>query len=199
MDAGLLKAFLEVHRSRHFGNAAKNLFISQSAVSARIKQLEVELGIRLFTRDRNNIELTSAGEKFLFYAENILNTWNRARQDIAIPEGVDTLLSVAALPSIWDIFLEDWLVWVHKSNTNAALQADVMRTDSLIRTLLDGTVDLGFVFDPPKTPQLLVKELVPIPLIMVSSVDAIGVDEAVSSNYVFVSVYATAIMPSSPE
>ena len=55
MDIGLLKAFIEVYRTRHFGNAAKNLFISQSAVSARIRQLEDELGIRLFTRDRNNI------------------------------------------------------------------------------------------------------------------------------------------------
>lgn len=104
MDVGLLKAFLEVHRSKHFGHAAKNLFISQSAVSARIRQLEDELGVRLFSRDRNNIELTAAGKKFLVYAENILNTWNRAKQEIAIPEGIDTFLSVAGLPSIWDIF-----------------------------------------------------------------------------------------------
>lgn len=186
MDTGLLKAFLEVYRARHFGHAARNLFISQSAVSARIKQLEDELGIRLFTRDRNNIELTTAGKKFLIYAENILNTWNRARHEIAIPEGIDTLLSVAALPSIWDIFLEDWLTWVHKNNTSTALQADVMRSDSLIRNLLDGTVDLGFVFDPPKTPQLLVKELIPVPLIMVSSEKDITQEKAVNENYIFV-------------
>lgn len=163
MDVVLLKSFLEVHRSKHFGHAAKNLFISQSAVSARIKQLEDELGVRLFTRDRNNIELTSAGKKFLIYAENILNTWNKARQEIAVPEGIDTLLSVAALPSIWDIFLEDWLSWVHNDNVMTALQASVMRSDSLMRSLLDGTLDLGFVFDPPKTPQLLVKELLRFP------------------------------------
>ena len=186
MDAGLLKAFLEVNRSRHFGRAANNLFISQSAISARIKQLEEELGQRLFTRDRNNIELTTAGKKFLIYAENILNTWNRARQEIAIPEGIHTLLSIAAVPSIWDIFLEDWLAWTHKINTSTALNADVMRTDTIMRNLLDGTIDLGFVFDPPKTPQLLVKELVPIPLIMVSSQTSITAAEAIKANYIFV-------------
>lgn len=186
MDAGLLKAFLEVNRTRHFGRAAKNLFISQSAVSARIKLLEDELGIRLFTRERNNIELTTAGKKFLIYAENILTTWNKARQEIAIPEGSDTLLSVAALPSIWDIFLEDWLCWVHKSNLAAALQVHVMRSDSLMRDLLDGSLDLGFVFDPPKTPQILVKELIPVPLIMVSSEKGISSAEAISQNYIFV-------------
>lgn len=186
MDVGLLKAFLEVNRSRHFGRAANNLFISQSAVSARIKQLEDELGLRLFTRDRNNIELTTAGKKFLVYAENILNTWNRARQEIAVPEGVDTLLSIAALPSIWDIFLEDWLIWTHKSNASTALQADVMRTDSIMRNLLDGTIDLGFVFDPAKTPQILIKELIPVPLVMVSSERAISIENAVKENYIFV-------------
>lgn len=186
MDVGLLKAFIEVYRSRHFGRAAKNLFISQSAVSARIKQLEDELGTRVFTRDRNNIELTTAGKKFLNYAENILNTWNRARQEIATAEGIDTLLSIAALPSIWDIFLQDWLIWVHQNNTHTALQADVMQSDALIRNLLDGTLDLGFVFDPPRSPDLLIKELLPVPLIMVSTEKNLTAEQAVQENYIFV-------------
>jgi DNA-binding transcriptional LysR family regulator len=186
MDAGLLKAFLEVNRTRHFGRAANNLFISQSAISARIKQLEEELGQRLFTRDRNNIELTAAGMRFLKYAENILNTWNRARQEIAIADGVHTLLSIAAVPSIWDIFLEDWLAWTHKTNASTALNTDVMRSDTIMRNLLDGTIDLGFVFDPPKTPQLLVKELVPIQLIMVSSRPSVLSAKAISEDYILV-------------
>jgi DNA-binding transcriptional LysR family regulator len=186
MDMGQLKAFLEVNRSRHFGRAAKNLFISQSAVSARIKQLEDELGLRLFTRDRNNIELTNAGRKFLLYSENILNTWNKARQEIAIPEGATILLSIAALQSIWDIFLQDWLDWAHKYNSTMALQADVMRTETVMRNLLNGTIDLGFVFDPPRTSQLLVKELIPVPLVMVSSERTISAAQAVSENYIFV-------------
>lgn len=186
MDIGLLKAFIEVYRTRHFGNAAKNLFISQSAISARIRQLEDELGIRLFTRDRNNIDLTPAGKKFLSYAENLLNTWNLARQDIAIPEGISTLLSLAALPSIWDIFLENWLHWVHNNNKDLVLQADVTDSDTLMRRLLEGSLDLAFVFDPPKTPILCIKELCTVPLIMVSSSDGLAASEAISKNYVYV-------------
>ncbi len=186
MDVGLLKAFVEVYRSRHFGRAANNLFISQSAVSARIKQLEDELGTRLFTRDRNNIELTAAGKKFLNYAENLLTTWNRAKQEIAIPEGVETLLNIAALPSIWDILMEDWLSWLYTHDESIALQTSVMRADSVIRNLLDGTLDLGVVFDPPKTPELLIKELMPVPLILVSSEPDILATEAVTTNYIFV-------------
>ncbi len=186
MDIGLLKAFLEIHRMRHFGRAARNLFISQSAISARIRQLEEEVGTRLFTRDRNNIELTPAGLKFLGYAENITNTWHRARQELAVPEGVSTFLSIAALPSIWDIFLDDWLIWLYKSDNNIALQTDVMDSDSLNRNLLNGVLDLGFVFDPPKSPQLIATEVTPVPLIMVSTHENVSASEVMDGDYIFV-------------
>ncbi|CAK8739831.1 HTH-type transcriptional regulator HdfR [Sodalis praecaptivus] len=61
MDTELLKTFLEVSRTRHFGRAAEALYLTQSAVSFRIRQLETQLGVSLFTRYRNNIRLTAAG------------------------------------------------------------------------------------------------------------------------------------------
>lgn len=60
MDTELLKTFLEVSRTRHFGRAAEALYLTQSAVSFRIRQLENQLGVNLFTRHRNNIRLTSS-------------------------------------------------------------------------------------------------------------------------------------------
>jgi LysR family transcriptional regulator, flagellar master operon regulator len=186
MDAGLLKAFIEVYRARHFGRAANNLFISQSAISARIKQLEEELGVRLFTRDRNNIELTAAGKKFLVYAENILNSWNRAKQEIAIPEGIEQSISIAALPSLWDIYLDDWLLWLRSEHRSVALQASVMRSDTILHGLLDGSVDVGFVFDPPKTARFIVKSLDKVPLILVSTTAGTSAQEAIRQNYILV-------------
>ena len=65
MDIDLLKTFVEVVRTRHFGKAAENLYITQSAVSFRIRQLEQGLGVNLFIRQRNNIQLTAPGERLL--------------------------------------------------------------------------------------------------------------------------------------
>ncbi|STJ14388.1 LysR-family transcriptional regulator (H-NS-dependent flhD regulator) [Escherichia coli] len=48
MDTELLKTFLEVSRTRHFGRAAESLYLTQSAVSFRIRQLENQLGVNLF-------------------------------------------------------------------------------------------------------------------------------------------------------
>jgi hypothetical protein len=82
VDTELLKTFLEVSRTRHFGRAAEALYLTQSAVSFRIRQLENQLGVNLFTRHRNNIRLTSAGENSC-PAETLMNTWQAARKEVA--------------------------------------------------------------------------------------------------------------------
>lgn len=186
MDTGLLKAFLEVHRTRHFGRAAGNLFLSQSAVSARIRQLEEELGTHLFVRHRNNIELTPAGRKFLGFAEAMLNTWNRARQEISVAEGMQSLLAIAALPSLWDAFLEDWLCQVPDILPDLALRADAGDTDSLLRQLQEGTLDLVLLFDPPGTAQFQLREVAPVALVMVSTREGCDCAAAIREGYVLV-------------
>ena len=82
MDINDFRTFLEVSRTRHFGQSARNLCVTQSAVSARIRQLEEALGKQLFIRQRNNIQLTPAGEQLLSYAEIITIAWSSARQTI---------------------------------------------------------------------------------------------------------------------
>lgn len=83
MDTELLKTFLEVQKTRHFGKAADNLYLTQSAVSFRIRQLEQSLGVTLFNRFRNNIQLTTAGEMLLPHAQAVLNAIAAAKQQIA--------------------------------------------------------------------------------------------------------------------
>jgi DNA-binding transcriptional LysR family regulator len=82
LDTELLKTFLEVQKTRHFGKAAENLYLTQSAVSFRIRQLEQSLGVPLFIRFRNNIQLTAAGELLLPHAEAVLTAIGAARQQI---------------------------------------------------------------------------------------------------------------------
>lgn len=186
MDAQLLKTFLEIYRTRHFGRAADNLHLSQSAVSARIRLLEDELGVTLFSRERNNIQLTAAGQKLLRHAENIVTTWNQVRQEMAMGEGGPELLSVGAVASLWDIALQDWVHWVYKECPEVGLIAEVHGAESLVRKLLEGSIDLGFLFDAPQLPELMVAETIPVPLIMVSSVQDLSPEDAVQTNYVMV-------------
>ncbi len=186
MDIGLLKTFLEVNRTRHFGQAADNLYLTQSAVSARIKLLEQSVGVPLFVRTRNNIELTPAGQKLLKYADTILNTWNRARQEIALDETNLTPFVVGGVPSLWDIFLQDWLNALSTNEPNLVVHAEVHGAETLVRRLLDFSMDVAFIFESIQMTELLVREVGDIELILVSSTPDQSIIEAVNQNYVLV-------------
>lgn len=186
MDIDLLRTFLEVHRTRHFGQAADNLFVTQSAVSARIKLLEETLGVPLFTRTRSNIQLTPMGQRFLRYAESLVTTWNRARQDVAAEREDAVLLAVGGVPSLWDIVLQAWLDWVYVGFPDAHVNAEVTGSDVILRRLLDGTLDLGFFFEAPQVGGLQAVPIMSVPLILVCSRPGVSVSEALGKDYVLV-------------
>lgn len=71
LSSNSLEAFLEVARSRHFTQAAKNLGLTQSALSQRILNLEKFLGTTLFIRDRAGPRLTPEGEQLLRHAQTL--------------------------------------------------------------------------------------------------------------------------------
>ena len=179
MDIGLLKTFLEVNRTRHFGQAAENLFLTQSAVSARIRLLEETVGVPLFTRTRNNIELTPAGQKLLKYADSILVTWNRARQDIAIEDSDQIPFAIGGVPSLWDILLQDWLNTISKSEPNLSIHAEVQTSEVLVKRLLEHTLDVAFLFESLQMTELSVEQVGNVKLIMVASTPNLSADEAV--------------------
>ena len=186
MDITLIRTFLEVNRCRHFGRAANNLCVTQSAVSARIRQLEEILGVDLFTRQRNNIDLTPAGAKFLRYADIMINAWFRACQDIAVEDSTQSLLSIGGTPSLWDIFLQDWLNEVTVALPNISINAEVHHADVLLRKLLDRTLDLTVGFDSMQTSEIELVEIRKISFVLVSSQPDQSADEAVNTDYVYV-------------
>jgi len=186
MDISLLKTFTEVNRTRHFGQAAENLFITQSAVSARIRLLEQTVGVPLFTRARNNIELTYAGEKLLKHADSIISAWNRAKQEIAVEDIAQIPLAVGGVPSLWDILLQQWLNNLIMRDPNVTVHAEVHGPEVLVRRLLDGALDLAFSFESLQMTELVVKEVATINLVLVSSKPDLNAEQAVKSDYVLV-------------
>jgi len=184
MDIDLLRTFLEVYRTRHFGRTAENLYLTQSAVSARIRLLEEMLGAPLFTRARNDIQLTPAGTRMLKYAEAILNAWNRARQDAALGEEDKVSLAIGASYSLWDILLQDWMHRLYGTMPRVALQAEAHGPEMLIRKLLDHALDVAFMFEPPQMAELEVREVALIKLIMVADRPGLSAREAVGNGYI---------------
>ncbi len=149
MDTELLKTFLEVSRTRHFGRAAEALYLTQSAVSFRIRQLENQLGVNLFTRHRNNIRLTAAGEKLLPYAETLMSTWQAARKEVAHTSRHHQF-SIGASASLWECMLSDWLSRLYHLQDNLQFEARIAQRQSLVKQLHERQLDLLITTETPK-------------------------------------------------
>ncbi|EGI0894152.1 HTH-type transcriptional regulator HdfR [Salmonella enterica] len=152
VDTELLKTFLEVSRTRHFGRAAEALYLTQSAVSFRIRQLENQLGVNLFTRHRNNIRLTTAGEKLLPYAETLMNTWQAARKEVAHTSRHNEF-SIGASASLWECMLNAWLgrlYQLQEPQSGLQFEARIAQRQSLVKQLHERQLDLLITTEAPK-------------------------------------------------
>lgn len=82
MDLHHLRAFLTVAEELHFGRAAARLHIAQPPLSRTIKQLERELGARLFDRTTRSVRLTTSGEALIEPAQQVLEAVGRAERAV---------------------------------------------------------------------------------------------------------------------
>jgi len=169
VDIELIKTFLEVKDCRHFGKASENLYLTQAAVSTRVRQLERYFGVTLFHRTRNNIQLTSAGERLVPHAENMLNTLRMAKQDVALASEQVTQISIAGTPNTWDVYIHDAISKIYIDQPHISLIAEILSREQLTRQLLERTLDFAILFDPPKVDELKIESLHMFKLIPVTT------------------------------
>jgi DNA-binding transcriptional LysR family regulator len=169
VDIELIKTFLEVKDCRHFGKAAENLYLTQAAVSTRIRQLERYFGVTLFQRSRNNIQLTLAGERLVPHAESMLNTLRMAKQDVALTSEQVTQISIAGTPNTWDVYIHDAISKIYIDQPHISLIAEILSREQLTRQLLERTLDVAILFDPPKVEELKIESLHMFKLIPVTT------------------------------
>lgn len=185
MDVKVFRTFLELARVRHFGRVAENLYITQAAVSARIKQLESYFDTQLFIRDRNNIKLTSAGERLISYAEVMVTTLQQAKLELSLDDGKALQLTLGGTPNIWDAYLQNCLSVVTDSFGGYGFMAEVMGREMLSRSLLERTLDMAFAFDQIKADELNCKKVADVVLVLVST-EQDSLDTVFDKKYVYV-------------
>lgn len=185
MDIELLRTFLEVARSRHFGQAGEALFITQAAVSARIKSLEQLLGVRLFDRVKRDIRLTPEGNHLVSRADRLIAEWRKIRQEVSAG-GAALQLSVGGSLRLWDVVLQQWLINMRTARPEVALIAESHTPDLLIRKLLDGVLDLAFMLEPPQLEVLQIWDVGGLSLRLVSATPGVSLDETLGEGYLMV-------------
>lgn len=186
LNINLLKTFLEVAHQRHFGRAADRIFLTQSAVSARIKQLEESLGTILFTRKRNEIELTPAGRRLAVSAAQMVKSWEQAVSEInLISDDEQKLIRLGINFDLWETHLKSWLKQIRQQYPQLFFQIKALSSPLLTSGLLADELDAVIVFEPLYHSGLETTEIGALKLILVSD-QPIELAQAHTMDYFYV-------------
>jgi DNA-binding transcriptional LysR family regulator len=184
MDIVAARTFLEIVKTGSFVRAAANLNITQTAVSARVRVLEEQLDRQLFIRNKAGARLTPAGDQFLRYATTLVQLWERARHDVAMPVGRENAVTIGGEHSLWNPLLRNWLVWMKNECADVAVRVQIDVPERLIDQVQEGIIDLAVVYAPPHRTGVVEELLLEEALVAVTT-DAAG-GEAASCDYLFV-------------
>jgi len=167
LDIDLARTFLEIVRTGSFMAAADRLHITQTTVTARVQNLEGQLGCRLFVRNRSGATLTDHGERFAGHASQLVQTWEAARRELPLPQGAESVLTLGAEISLWNPLLLNWLSALRDVLPDVALRIEVGEPRSLHERLEQGVLDAVLVHLPDYWPGMQVEQLLEEKLILV--------------------------------
>jgi len=167
LDIELARTFLEIVRTGSFISAAERLHITQTTVTARVQNLEAQLGCRLFVRNRSGATPTEHGQRFAGHASQLVQTWDAARRELPLPEGAGTLLTLGAEISLWQPLLVNWLSALAPALPNVGLRAEVGEPRSLHERLEQRLLDAVLVHQPDYWPGMQVEHLLEEKLMLV--------------------------------
>lgn len=180
-----IKTFLEVASTGSFQLAAEKLYVTQSTVSARIKALEDQLNRPLFVRKRSGVELTSGGQRFHPHAMTVVQAWARARQEVALPEALNSIVNLGVQLNHWDQFATPWLMWMEQHLPHSATHIIAEYSDTLMRKVRDGVLEIAVMYQPQHCPGIVVEPLSTENLILVSTEQRV-VEGGQVPGYIFV-------------
>jgi urea transport system substrate-binding protein len=143
LDSRQLKAFVVLAKTGSYTKTAKELFVTHSAICHAMRELEEDVGCRLFTRMGKKIALTEAGEALLSHALRALNELDQARQTLtSLNKWGTRRLRVAADPVFLSIFLAPVFLKFHKEYPNILLHVESFDFDDSFSLLENNHVDI---------------------------------------------------------
>jgi DNA-binding transcriptional LysR family regulator len=155
IDSRQLRAFASLARTASFTRTARELHLSQSAISHSMKALEQDVGCRLLDRLGKTVTLTQAGEQLLHYAQKILGEMSEARTSIThLGKWGQGRLRLGASDTACQHILPGVLREFKDSFPQVAITIEPGDTPNLIEALLENRVDLALGLEPEREARL---------------------------------------------
>jgi DNA-binding transcriptional LysR family regulator len=150
MNTKHLALFEQVVKTGNITQVAKNLHVSQPAISMQLKRLEQEVGVRLFTIVGRNISVTDAGLTFLEYAESILSLEGqifRSMEEFRL--GNRGRIVVGASPVAGTYLLPKLLLSFTKAYPDITVEIETRTDVEIERSVRIGNIDVGLTLKAP--------------------------------------------------
>lgn len=163
-----LEIFKAIAEERHFGNAARRLFMAQPSVSHALKRLEETLGVRLIDRTSRSVEVTPAGQVLLDNIDRINQTISDTIESVrAMDREYPAQIRIATNYPASRLLLLPLLRELREDYASPIVTLHEMWTPEQIKALQAGDIDLGLVFGPIESAGISSRHLLDIPVVAV--------------------------------
>ena len=172
LDSRRLRVFLTVARELHFSRAARQLHISQPALSQQVRALERDLRVELFVRTSRQVELTPAGRALADAAPRALHELDRAIETARqAAVGSFGRLVIGSVRTGLAGVVPRVMRTVARDRPELRLEVIQMDTDAALRALVDRRIDVGVVRAAAPVENLVIEPLVAEGLVLALPVD----------------------------
>lgn len=160
IESRQIRSFVAVARRGSFTHGAKDVFLTQSAVSHSIKSLEEDLSCPLFRRVGRRAALLPAGERLLQHCEDILSRMHEARLEVGrMQRLVRSGLRLGAPVTVCQYLLPEVLRQVREESPPAGFRVETGDNPQLLGLLGSGRIDLAVMVEPKRQPDLVFEPL----------------------------------------
>lgn len=155
MDFKQLRYFVAVYEEGHVGRAAERLSISQPALSQQIRQLEQNLDVSLFERSSKRLLPTLAAHTLYNHALPLIDGMQHAVEALRNFKGqAMRTLAIGVLQTVHTSLVPQMLERVRKAQPHLVVQIYELTGLEIERRLLNGSLDIGISYLPPRQPGL---------------------------------------------
>jgi LysR family cyn operon transcriptional activator len=155
MDFRQLRYFVAVYEEGHVGRAAERLSLSQPALSQQIRLLEHSLDVSLFERTSKRLLPTLAAHTLYNHAVPLLDGVQRARDALRNFKGQSQrTLAIGVMQTVHSSLVPQMLEHVRKAQPHLVVQIYELSAMEIERRLLNGSLDIGISYLPPRQPGL---------------------------------------------
>ncbi|MET3193849.1 LysR family transcriptional regulator [Bacillus sp. OAE603] len=145
MNIENIEAFIYVIHYGSFNKAADSLFLSQPTVTARIQSLERELNCKLFHRTGKQVMITEEGKRFLPYAQQVVQIYEKGKMHINQKKSQTNELKIGCTVSVSNYVISEIIPKLSVMNDEVHYKMITGSTDELVKKTLNNEIDIAFV------------------------------------------------------